>query len=81
MSDNATVEIIDVVANAVKIPVTDLRATDKVFDTHGGVHNLRWVRHHKKVVTFVRGDAPSGNGWVESIGYWRETMTVIRGEA
>lgn len=77
MSENVTVDITDVVPTAVKIAVTDLRPTDKVFDTHGGTHGLLWVRHHKHVVRFRRDDAPAD--WVETMDYaHRGTMTVIR---
>lgn len=78
MTDSATITITDAVPTAVRIPTSDLRATDRVFDTHGGTHGLLWVRHYKHVVRFRRADAPVD--WVESRDR-RETMTVIRTDA
>lgn len=84
MSDHATIDITEAVPTAVKIPVADLRPTDKVFDIFGGAHGLLWVRHYKTCARFRREDAPPYH--IESFGYGEDshgggTMTVIREEA
>jgi hypothetical protein len=80
MTTSPTVDITAAVPAAVRIPMADLRATDRVFDTHGGTHGLLWVRHYKRTVRFRRDDAPPG--WVESRSTDDgATTTVLRAEA
>lgn len=75
MSTEAIVNITDVEPRAVKILAGDLRVTDKVFDTFGGVHDLVYVRKYVHVVRFRRDDVPAS--YTESFDVDR-TMTVLR---
>lgn len=81
---DATVDIDAVEPEAIRIPTSDLRRTDIVFDVMGDQHALAWVRHHKYGVTFRRQDKPKGTSEWRSYRDWdgmTSTMTVIRRES
>ena len=73
----ATVSITDAVANAVRIPATDLRKGDSVFDPMGRTYPLRAVWRQGSRVLARREDYDE---WPETISLAAtDTITVLRG--
>lgn len=70
----ATVDIVDVVKDAVQVTGAELAAGDHVFDAMGGRHLVKAVTHFARKTRFQRDDLPYPE-YIEN----DETITVIRG--
>jgi hypothetical protein len=71
MSTDATVDIIDVVLGAIKVYADTLIKGDKVFDYHGGTHEIGKPRLSARHVTTRRAD-----GWVDTWGH-DDIVTIL----
>lgn len=58
-NDDAIVDIADVVPDAIRVDVEDVRATDEVFDIFGGTHKIKSVKLLKRSTRITREDGCS----------------------
>lgn len=74
MSD-ATVDIADVFADAVRVPVETVEPGDYVFDVYGGRHVVDRVMHYG---SHGRLEVERADGWSShhTVG---DTITIVRG--
>lgn len=70
----ATVDITDVFAKAVKVKASEIKVGDFVFDTFGGTHEVTRIRELKDVRKIIRDDGMPC--WWEP----SKTVTIVRGE-